>query len=74
MCGVIKIGYSITHKKCVKMNWAGLDESQFAYGSELTNEIRLYINNKIYRKMMTLDETIDILKLDVDRFDWDWKE
>jgi len=75
--GTLIIGYSPITKKPVMFNWAEIEfEQPFQsnYDQKVMNEILKYGKEEIYKKGLTIDETISHLRLNVkNKIDWDWK-
>ena len=76
--GDIKLGYWINTKKCKSLSWNGI-ESTRARLRDINNTrpraIWGYIKSEIVDERLTIDETIDLLDLNVEnKIDWEWKD
>ena len=73
--GTLVIGYSPITKKPVMINWGGVQfDEPTNYDEKVMDEILKYAKEEIYKKGLTIDETIDFLQLKVkNKFDWEWQ-
>jgi len=72
--GNLSIGYSLLNKRCISMNWKNISrENSSNYDEEVSDDIYFYVHRHIYMPQLTIDKTIDLLRLNVEnKIDWEW--
>ena len=72
--GRLKLGYSLNDKKADSIDWSNFIDVESEHGQIVQRSMTTYVDDKIYKKDLTLEETINILKLKVKNYiDWTWK-
>ena len=75
--GDMIIGFGLKDKKQKLMNWGSLSTNtsgEELYNNKVVSEISKYVRDEITNKQLTIDETIELLNLNVNhKIDWDWE-
>lgn len=74
--GKIGIGFSVKTKKCVSLDAKDLKKIVInRYDESVMNRIITYTRTNIYNPELSIDETINLLRLNVlNKIEWDWIE